>query len=212
MNLASLRERVAGNLGRTDLNDRIVVWLNDRQKAICRDRNFSFLRASATMVTNPQQQSYSLPLDFRDDLLLGMGTGDGNYRTLPQIGEVEAMNAWTDNEVGEPSAWMLGPDSFSLYPIPDRAYQLILVYYKNLPDLAADTDETYLTKNYADLLAAGATADGFAYLQQYEDMAAWEQRFQMLLSELRVQDVARSLAGEGVLRVSSSQDDWRFMR
>jgi len=178
--------QVKANLNREDATTSLVLqWLNNRQKQICNIDNFSFMEATASASTVANQQSYTLPSDYKDELHIWLESGNIKYYLVKWVGS-EAERSYTQTDkTGRPTNYWIWDNAYWLYPIPDGVYTLKLKYYEYLPDLT-DTavEENDLCKYWADLLIYGATAEGFHYFQQPDKTAEWEQKYNNELVKL----------------------------
>jgi hypothetical protein len=212
VNFGELKTRVEKRLGRSDLNSDLPDLINLRQKVVCRFQNFSWMRTTATTSTENGVRSYAMPGDYKDDLLLQYQDAEGGLRDLDMVTELWATHRYDQGDVGEPVAWVNKGSFFDLYPKPDGAYTLRLTYYAYPADLSADSDQNYLTTEHPDLLIAGASAEAFIQLGQYDQATFPEAEFRMLLKEACFRDARKILPDELSIVPRPDAQDWDFKR
>jgi len=84
-------------------------------------------------------------------LSLTVGT---EVRLLTKKDYKAALSLYGTAEKGAPWVYSLGPESISLFPIPDQVYALDWKYYGAAPSMAASAGETLWTKHAGDLVLA----------------------------------------------------------
>lgn len=181
MTVTAIITQVKNNLNRTDITDaQIYIWLNNRQRRILQLENVYFMEKTSTTSTVASQQTYTVPTDYKDELIITLVDSDSKRSVLTKWKGSEPEKGYTDTtKTGKPTNYWLWQDAYYLYPIPDAVYTLSLRYYYYLTDLSASNTTNELTNKFPDLLIAGATADGFTYLMETAMANDWENKYRI---------------------------------
>ena len=156
------------------------------------------------MILTAGQTVYSLPTDYKSDAILyilrtGANNSKVSYDKLEMKSFEDALKYYLPDDTGEPETWILGKNSFSVRPIPDKAYIVRFSYYQYLVPLVNDGDTNILLTEYPQVVLAGVLAEGFAYLQETQDALYWEKKYANYLHDLEVKDTDRKLPSEFAL-------------
>lgn len=213
-----IKTLVLANLGRQGDSETIALlplWAKLFQQKVERDRNYWFLKATFERELVSTKQIYSLPGEFKDDLLVYLkNTDPKGFKELYPITDHDVVRQYgpvvdeTDKE--EPEHYIIADQSITLWPHPNKAYTLRLIGWRNIdtPDVVSSDDfsNTWVS-DYADLYTQELTAMGFGKLQEAQDSNIWEIKADKTLMTLRSQHVARELPGEATLTPKSGQYD-----
>lgn len=106
------------------------------QQDFCSRRSWGFLRSAGTVTTTANVRIADLPADFRmlfegRGSIRYIGSGEAEHGELTLIDEQQYWQSYFDeNEKGKPTyCWIFGT-TISFSPIPDDAYELSIIYYK----------------------------------------------------------------------------------
>jgi len=200
MNFGEIKTQVGVLIARNNstVTAQIPLWIRTAQRRVNNHKNWWFLQTLRQSTLTEDQQSYYYPADastlYKDDNVLYLyNTTDNKYTILEMIGFEEALKLYGPTTKGVPKHWVAERNAFRLFPIPDDDYNVAFLYYQFLAYLSADADENTLTREYPDLLIEGALAEGFAYLQELNDVQLHEAKFQALLKHLVIRDTDRKL-------------------
>lgn len=203
MNFGELKARVSTIIARNNaiVTAEIPNWINTAMHKVCNHKNFWFLQTLRQSTLTEDQQDYYYPADastlYKDDSILYLyNTTDNKYKILHMIAFEEALKLYGPNDKGEPQYWIANRTSFKIFPIPDDTYNIAFLYYQFFADLVLDADENTLTVEMSDILIEGALSEGFAYLQEVNDVQLHEAKFQALLKSLVVRDTDRRLPSD----------------
>lgn len=209
MTFAQIKTEIISNIGRgstTEILALIDNWVNRVQRTVCQDRNWWFMRRSASVAITAVVTStdYDLPAyaagppevwEYKDDAVFWLAeSGVSKPAILPIIGEDDALRYYTTDDCGKPRHAVLKGSKYTLYPYSDDSYTLYLVYYGYLPDLVDTTNETNeITNRKPELLIDGGTWLGYKYLQEHMQAQQWKADFDLGLRDLRAVDVTRKI-------------------
>ena len=160
MNRAELRTfvrnvtniRSTGLLSDAEINEA----LSDAMAAVCSAHTWSFLRTTGTVNVVANDATYTLPSEARDVLLISNRTDTRMARVLKAIDLVDAAAIVDRN--GTPKVYTLTeqPITLTLYPTPEEAETLTVVYRTSNPTFAADGDVPPFDVEFHKLVAYGA--------------------------------------------------------
>lgn len=204
--LSTLKTRIADDLNRTDLTTQIADAITDAIEFWKNTRFYFNETRSSTFTTTASQARYTssddadIPLFFDlDDVFLTDSNGSVILLMPYDIAEMENLQ---DNSAstGQPYAYLLHEQTFTLYPVPDAAYTVrpIGAIEKAAPASDAESGNVWMTEAF-ELLRCTAKGYLAAHLLKDPDMAA-----------LMVQAEERALKhlrrkGEGKMRLGTIQ-------
>ncbi|MBR52349.1 hypothetical protein CMK19_01100 [Candidatus Poribacteria bacterium] len=98
--------------------------------------------------------------------------------------------------LGRPEFYAVVDGSFELFPTPDADYVVELVYYENIPDLAANNTNWLLT-NYPDAYLYGSLLHSSPYLQEDQRVAVWNTLYLNAVSAINLEGERARTSGSG---------------
>lgn len=137
---------------------------NEVRLEICQFHNFSWMRQYKQESTVASSQNYSLPSDFKDELRVYV-VENNNALELDSVDTQEVYRRWDTNDTGKPEAFQMESDFIRLWPIPDKVYTLLLVYFKYLADLSGSQSDILTTAHHKTLIN-GMLAKGYNLLHE----------------------------------------------
>jgi hypothetical protein len=194
-NYGELKTAIANWTARSDLTDRIPEFIDSGLQRI---NNDLMLRGGipdqeqiATAVTVKDQESYSLPTNFRTMRWLKRDySSASDLLTLESRSYADIVNRY-GTQTGAPECFCVMDGSFYLGPIPDAVYTLRLNYIKKYLALSADADTNYLFTDGNNILLWASLIEAFAFtadMQRSQDAVV---AYRESLESLRL--VARKL-------------------
>ena len=175
---------IADILKRTDLDERIKIWLNQALINISRSYNFKEMETIVPLTT-----SETFPSDIKMPKTLRIIDGTQSLK-LDMI-----LVDDTDDNYPNPSADTKGkPDSYlwwglvdyELIPNVDKLYNMKLRYYKYAPPFSSDVD-TSIFKNKDDLIICAGVIEGYLALASKEDLeqaTIWANKYTGILQSI----------------------------
>lgn len=208
INFGDIKTQVQYNLGRgaeTNIVAQMTAWGKWALRDIINWRDHWFLDAQADVVTIEDQQTYSLPHDYKDNMKITLRKSDRNKELDGPIDIVEANRRYSPDSNGEPCAWShYYSEQFKVWPVrPDAVYVMQLNYQRYIADLSDDEDTNTITINYPGLLIALMTKYGFKYLQEFGDAKEWESEANRILGDIHANYVARTMGRDFSMSVRS---------
>ncbi len=183
-----IKERVRDYLdGRTDIDDKILQWVNDTRRdiALAHPTGFAYLYTEATQDTVAGVARYALPDDYLGHLNLFVGTKklmrvrpnefDSLYGTDSDIATTDPNRTplYTKSfaNTGEPDYYIDRGMEFELWPIPDGTYRLLIRYYAQPSPWSSDDDHDFISTFHTDAIIFGAVWRGAIYLEDADKKA-----------------------------------------
>lgn len=181
---------------RTDLTARIpgfITLAESRIKALLDDR----LQDSAQTLTTSSGVPYvSLPADYLGARSLSIPGSMGNLGALSAEQYEEGA---AEGATGTPRGYSIIGDRLYLYPTPDAAYPLTVVYTAAFPALTAGTPTNALLTRWPNLYLWGALVEAMKFTQNMDMMGVYENDFQAAIAGANL----LSWKSSGPMRVQS---------
>lgn len=192
---SGLRAAVADWLVRTDLTTQIIDFVALAEARINRDLRVREMvsQASDTVST----QTLAVPSDFIEVLRFTLDTASDLPLEYRPVEDSEQRVAGVSS--GQPRWFSIVGSSFRFYPAPDGEYTYTLDYYAKVPALAS-TSSNWLLAKAPDLYLAASLVEGFGFLMEPDNQAAWDVRYQRSLAALHAAE-ARSKRTSGPHRM-----------
>jgi hypothetical protein len=157
-----IETEVKSRLGeRTDIDARLVTWINDAYFELMLSPRFRFyeLEKQATMQTINTLAAYDLPTD----LWFILDIRDFDNGTKLRLGHWSQFDK-TSVTYGRPVRYAHFADTVELDPVPDDVYDMILRYKYRPPELS-EGSSTVLPREWDELIVALATQKGWEALE-----------------------------------------------
>lgn len=190
---SDLKTAVANYLARTDLTTQIPDFISLAELRMQRELRIRQMLVSATPVTVAGTKTVALPNDFievRDLVVDGNPAQPLNYFAPAAL----SRNSRT-TQSGKPSDYTILASDFQLSPIPDGAYDLILLYYaKPTPLSDANTSNVFLA-NVPDMLLYASLLEAEPYLMNDARVATWVALYERASSSVTKSDESGQYSG-----------------
>ena len=177
MTLTEMETEIRANLGgRTDLDSRLVTFINWSQTAIARRGNFKELRNYVYGTYTVADQEYiTLPSGTKNLLAIVLLDGVESrkltyvpirefYRYIPKPDEYTTR---------KPTHYTLFSTTVRLYPVPDDAYELYF-YRDKWPTALSGASDTSDIMSLDEVLVAYATSRAYRSLKMMEPSLYWK--------------------------------------
>ena len=183
---ANLQTNIADYLARSDLTDKIPMFISLAEKRLNRD-----LRLRQTL----QQSTYTMtsgfkiptPADFLEMQDLHLDANPIIPLTFQTVSQFYRRNGGS-NEQGQPINYTLVADNFVLAPQPTGATTANMTYYK-IPKVLSDTNPSneYL-EVCPDLLLYASLAESAPFLMDDPRLTTWDGLYQTGLASITKSD------------------------
>lgn len=211
-NFGQLKAQIARDLVRDDLSsdtnasltdDTISYYVKSVIKKYTDSERLWFLQEIGTFSTVASTRSYSLSTnfsDFVDDKSAKITDTNYDYKLEKRNYDFMETNYPDTYFTGRPDFYALQGDNIVLGPVPDQAYTITLTYFKELPELSADSDTNDWTTTCERLIRFKTIADIFTLVLQTPELAA---PYEMLAREelITIRGLNNRRSGGGKLKV-----------
>jgi len=167
----NLKTNIADYLARTDLTDKIPMFISLAEKRLNRDLR---LRQTLQQSTYTMSSGYEVPtpadfLELKDIHLQGNPPITLTFQTVSQFYRDAAVNTQ-----GQPIKYTLIADNFVLAPQPTGSSVVNMTYYK-IPQVLSDTNPSneYLDV-CPDLILYASLAESAPFLMDDPRLATWQ--------------------------------------
>lgn len=192
-----------GRVGDPTLNDYCIEYINNCRRTISNEKNHWFMRTDVVLQTIVGQPYIDLPEDFKDDDIVSLILND-RWIELTWVDPEDVRKTQAITQQGRPMYWYVDKMRLYLYPVPDQIYDVQLDYYRFLPDLEEDGDDTdELLVKYPEVMESYATAKAFRKLREWQDADQAMKWFQEEMFKLTVANADRELPDEFQIRPRS---------
>ena len=208
-NYGELKTEVGNRLARstTELTGLIPTFISESIEEICEENNWWFMKTTVPLTTSEAQTELHESIKEIDKLYIVLSS-PYSYKELPILTVDDAVRIYKpDEETAEPVHAVIESSTMTLFPPPDKSYDLMILCWRYFDDLSDNADSNFLTVYKKKLVVAGALDRGFDYLQEYEDSAKWNQRFTRYMRLLRREHNSRILSGETTLNPKSGSGE-----
>lgn len=195
---------------------KLLDLLNHRQRDVCEQYTFWWMKRECTQSTVDSQQRYNLPdgtatdaggyavWRYKSGISACLIDYDNNRIALTRVlkNSIEHDPAFNDTaDAGTPSAYCEDQDDIWLYPKPDHAYNnntaftLTVMYHGYPPNLSATNTSNTLSTRWPKVLEFGTTADAYRIGQDLEMSEYYEGKYLGELAKMIASDVERQFSG-----------------
>ena len=188
---AGLQTTIADFLDRQDLTATIPTFIALAEARISRD--LSHWKQEKRVDTTFNERYELVPNDMIEALSLQHADG-GRIMTMAAT-EMQERRGTTDNQAGKPTSVRLTAGQFELYPTPDEAYSVSLLYRGRIPALADDNTSTWLLLDAPDALLYGALSQSAPYLKDDARLSIWAALYQSAVDALNAESKAAKSIG-----------------
>ena len=181
----NLKTNIADYLARSDLTDKIPMFVSLAEKRLNRDLR---LRQMLQQSTYSLTSGYKVPtpsdfLEMKDIHIDANPVVNLNFKTVSQF-----YRLGTSSTTGQPINYTLVSDNFVLAPRPVSGATINMTYYK-IPKVLSDTNPSneYL-EVCPDLLLYSSLVESAPFLMNDERLATWESLYTRGLTSITKSD------------------------
>lgn len=169
-NYGELKSAVVGRARRTDLTSLVPDFIRSAHDVIT-------ATVAVTTTVSADAATEALPSDFREVVAVMAETFPARPLEIVHAGQVTAGGS------GAPRFYRVSGSDLYLYPTPDQAYPVRLLYKLARAMFSADSDTNTVLARYPFLYLYGAMAEVFAHTRDLEQEAKYRQLFASGLDE-----------------------------
>jgi hypothetical protein len=213
LNWGQIETRVLLNLGKFSPADpncilQLPLWAEEFQRKVQRDRNYWFLKTTATRLIDQTAQTYEQPPGFKEGLILYLEDDPNDqFVELFPLSNTDKMRLFNPSQLSgdkaPPLYYEFNSESWTFWPWPDQQYLVRAEYWGDITIPSATPAAGLTTKpitdlqinfwmdKYADLYIKALTMYGFEYLQEFTAATAQQKAIDDIIADLRAQNVSR---------------------
>tara|TARA_Y100000361_G_C11032312_1_gene275459 strand:+ start:73 stop:693 length:621 start_codon:yes stop_codon:yes gene_type:complete len=193
-NFTELKASIADTLNRDDLTNAIPDFIKLAEAQLGRD--LRHWRMEDRAVATCDSQYTSLPNNFISPVRITI-PADPTH-TLELIGpfEISKLRMENGNATGRPEFYAVVDGAFEVFPSPDTAYSIELVYYEAIPDLAVN-NTNWLLSNYPDAYLYASLIHSSPYLQEDQRVTVWNTLYLNAVSAINLEGERARTSGSG---------------
>ena len=189
-NYTELQSTIADFLNRDDLTAVIPTFISLAEARIARD--LRHWKQEKRVTANMDERYENLPNDVIEIRQLQLTAG-GRILSISSA-EMEDRRAASDIG-GKPKYMRLTADQIELYPTPDEAYEVSMLYYGRIPALSNLEPDNWLLIDAPDVLLYGALTQAAPYLGEDNRIAIWTGLYQSGIDALNIESERARVAG-----------------
>ena len=195
-NYANLQTTIADFLNRDDLTSVIPTFIQLAESQMNRDvRHFKMeKRATASLDT----EYSAIPGDWLETIQLHV-IGGGTYPVdLASRQTIADKRSGANDVSGRPRYYAHADSQFELYPTPDAAYDIELLYFAKIPALSESNTYNWLIQDAPDVYLYGSLLHSAPYLVEDARFAVWAQIYAAVITQLNQSSDKAHMSGSGL--------------
>lgn len=196
-----LRANIAQWVKRGDLTDQIPMFITLAETRIARDLKSLNLERSQAVSTTAGVSSYSLPADS-----VSLIRVEDQYGALGEYDPAVVGHL----ETGRPRYYFYERNALQLYPKPNGAYPVTVIYKGTLVPLSSAVQTNDIYAQYPNIYLFASMVEAYSYLEEDVSAANWEGRYaQAVKSANKANNYKRKVLLATDLPSSRYEYDWR---
>lgn len=187
----NLKAEIADWLNRRDLEGVIPTFIRLLESQVERDLRVREMVARAT--ASLTEEFTELPSDF---LAVQHAIINATKPVVLQwvpMQEIDRLQAETDP--GVPHHYTIIGNELEVSPIPDREYEIEIVYYTEIPRLSDTQQSNWLLERHPDVYLYGALMEAAPYLKNDDRVGLWTSALDSILEDIRIADERATKGG-----------------
>lgn len=183
----SLQSEIGDYLARSDLTDKIPSFIRLCEAKLnriltCKDME---QRSTATIdIASDEPEFLSLPTDFQAMRRIRLSSIASKPRLeFATQAFIDDKRTSGGNVIGQPRWFTVMGSELELFPTPDAAYVLEMIYRKQIPALA-DNDTNWLLETHPDAYLYGALLEAEPYMKNDARIGTWSQALASVVDQI----------------------------
>jgi hypothetical protein len=194
---SELKSAIADFLNRDDLTSVIPTFISLAEARIARD--LRHWKQEKRIEASLDERYENLPNDWLEIIEVRLTAG-GLLENI-STAEMEKLRVSSPTS-GKPRYMTINADQIELYPTPDQAYSVTIVYYARIPALSDAEPDNWLLLDAPDALLYGALINSAPYLADDNRAQIWGTLYGSAMEGLRVENERAKFAGPLRMRIS----------
>jgi hypothetical protein len=198
LNYDTLTTAVTDYLNRDDPNliAQIPLFIMLAERNVARDLKILPIKVTITDNFIPSVGVFAKPTRWLKDSFFNIGIGNGLNERKPiwLVSTTYCRQFWPNPTLtGTPKYYSndYNKDFWMVVPTPDIAYPYEIIYYETPPLIDSTTSTNSLTENSPEILIYATMLEAVIYLQDYERIKAWQDKYDKAFKSLGTEDIER---------------------
>tara|TARA_R100000231_G_C5317335_1_gene162341 strand:+ start:186 stop:809 length:624 start_codon:yes stop_codon:yes gene_type:complete len=194
-NYTELKASIADFLNRDDLTTVIPDFISLAEAQMNREIRHYRMEKRATSTLDTQYTA--LPNDFLQPIRFVI-TGS-NVSTLEQASplEISKLREANNDTTGTPETYSILDSSIEVFPKPDTAYTLELLYYEKIDALTSINTSNWLLTEYPDAYLYSSLIHSAPYLAEDNRTQTWAALYQKAIADINSESERSKTAAAG---------------
>jgi len=185
-----LKASIADFLNREDMTSIIPTFISLAEAQIARD--LRHWKQEKRVTTSVDERYENLPNDWLEVKFIALSTGAMLQSASPsEMAELRAL----DDVPATPRYVRMTADQIELYPTPDAATEISMLYYARIPALSDTDASNWLLADAPDVLLYGALMHSAPYLSDDKRTAVWGNLYQSGIAKLNLESDRGRITG-----------------
>ena len=200
MTYSELKTNIASFLNRSDLTDKIDLFIDQTEAEINRRVRTEDNVKRATAVL--EQQYLTLPSDWQEVINIEIQSNDFGPVLQQSIESLDLHRSSINDAPGQPIFFALVNDTLEFSPKPDTNYTLQLTYYAKITPLSDSDTSNFISNDHPDIYLYGALKHASIFLMEDERAIFFSTQFEKALEEVRLEAEKSKFAKGSLLKRS----------
>jgi hypothetical protein len=168
------------SLAEADISRKMRHWQQEKKVRTSVDEGFEFLP---------------------DDWLATISLRHADGVEIKQVGVTEMADLKDLPRSGRPAFYRLEAGRIEFYPVPDRGYDVDLVYFGRIPSLSDAATTNWLLTNHPDIMLYGSLVQAAPYLDDDQKLSVWSSLYNSALQSIQADSNSARHSGPLRMRV-----------
>ena len=186
-----LQAAVADFLNREDLTAAIPTFIALAEARIARD--LDHWKQEKRVETTFDERYEAVPNDMLE--VLSLHHEDGGRIVVMATAEMQERRGKISDQAGKPCYVRLTAAQFELFPTPDTAYSVSMLYRGRIPALSDTNPTTWVITDAPDIMLYGALAQAAPYLMDDARLQTWAALYQSAVDALNAESKEAKAVG-----------------
>ena len=206
-NYSNLQTTIADFLNRDDLTSAIPTFIQLAEAQINRDIRHWKMETRSSGQQNAGDEYMQIPSDWVETIRFQItavtppgGSSAAKVQPLDLISRAAMLDkrAGANDTSGTPRYYTHADGQFNLYPTPDAATDLELLYYAKTPALSVSNTTNWLLEDAPDIYLYGSLLHTAPYLQEDTRVGVWAQLYSAAVARLNEESEQARYSGSGL--------------
>jgi len=192
---SELKTSIADFLNRDDLTSVIPDFITLSEAQMQRElRHYSMEKRSTAEIDSRYSE---LPSDFIEPIRMHLQEQSTRLELIT-IDDMLELRDNTNDSTGRPTSYAITGGSIEVYPTPDAAYNLEMLYYATIDKLSDANTSNWILASHPDAYLYGALLQSAPYLKDDNRMQVWTMLYAGAISAINESSRKAKYGGSGL--------------